>query len=118
MPRGRPKKVNKVVEKPKKVKSKPLGRSKKSKVVDHNLYRVYILAQQLHVSEKFGYVEEVVFLFGKDEDMVVQSYDPGTYLKSKNFIAVPKGLGKNIRKLFSDMKDFKGYLKEIDAIIL
>lgn len=92
------------------------GVKRKSKVVDHTSHRTYIVAQQIHISEKWGYIEEEVYLFGKDEDMTTSTTE--SILKSKNFISIPKGSGKSIRKIFSNMKDFKLYLKEIDGIIL
>lgn len=98
---------------------KKKGVKKKSKVVDHNAHRTYVVAQQIHMSERYGYVEENVLLFGKDEDMsTITPNTFGSFLRTKNFISVPKGRGRNIRKDFSNMKEFKIYLKEIEGIIL
>jgi len=102
----------------KNIPEKKKGGKRKSKVIDHNGYRTYVVVQMIHMSEKYGYVEERVYLFGKDEDMDVQKNTFGSFLRTKNFISVPKGNGKNIRKEFTNMKEFKIYLKEIEFTIL
>ncbi len=95
------------------------GVRRKSKVVDHNLHRTYVVAQQVHASEQYGYHEEYVFLFGKDDEMSMMNPTTfGTSLVAKNFISVPKGKGMNIRKQFHNMIDFKQYIKEIEGTIL
>ena len=97
---------------------KKRGSKRKSKVVDHTAHRTYVVTQQIHMSERYGYVEEEIILFGKDEDMTVLHSNYGSFLRTKNFISVPKGRGRNITKIFNNMKEFKDYLKEIDGIIL
>lgn len=116
MPRPRVQIKNLKIKKTPEIKK---GVRKKSKVVDHTCHRTYVVTQQIHMSDRYGYVEEGVMLFGKDEDMntmIPNTY--GSFLRTKNFIAVPKGRGQNIRKTFTNMKDFKVYLKEIEGIIL
>lgn len=128
MPRGRPKgsknkiKTDKVVKTVKTVKTvEPAKNNKKTKIIDHKAYRTYVLVQKCHLSERHGYQEEFLYLFGKDEDLAIikeGNAHPGDFLRIKNFISVPKGRGKSIKKIFHDNREFKEYLKEIEGEII
>lgn len=98
----------------------PVVKRKKrvTKTIDHTNYRVYVVAQQIYAGEKHGYIEDNVILFGKDEDMTTTYDYDGLFLRLKGFIAVKKGRGKCIHKLFHNMKEFNEYLKEIGGIRL
>lgn len=126
MPRGRPrgsknKTIKDVVNAT--AKTNIEDNSKKNKVIDHKSYRTYVLIQKCHLSDAHGYQEphNNLYLFGKDEDLAIikeGNAHPGDFLRIKNFISVPKGRGKSIRKVFYDNKEFKEYLKEIEGEII
>lgn len=89
-----------------------------TKTIDHTKHRIYVVAQQIYAGEKHGYIEDMVILFGKDEDMTTTYDCEGLFLRLKGFIAIKKGRGKSIHKLFHNMKEFNEYLKEIGGIRL